>query len=205
MLRNRGNSSYVPFVKKQSSPLFAAALSFVCPGLGAAYNGQTSKALVYFAVFVGLFQMAILSGMAIFVLGFLGMWLFAAVDSWRTAQLIRAGITPDAAEDLIVKRFSGNPKMWGIVLAVLGGMFFLQAFFPVRHLLKSILPVLLIGLGIYLLRDFIFKSKIKAENRQDVSNQAANPAYASSLGETSFRTGEFEAEYKSQLRNLKNR
>src|SRR4028118_1011108 len=115
LLRNRGNSSYVPLIKKQTSPFVAIILSLVCPGLGAAYNGQTSKALVYFAVFVGLFQMAVLTGMAIFVLGFLGMWLFAAVDSWRTAQLIRAGITPNGAEDLIVKRLSGNPKPWGIL------------------------------------------------------------------------------------------
>ena len=50
-------------------------LSFICPGLGAAYNGQTIKALVYFAVFVGLFQMAVLTGgTPLFVFGFMGMW-----------------------------------------------------------------------------------------------------------------------------------
>lgn len=206
MLRNRGsNSSYVPLIKKQTSPFLAIILSFICPGLGAAYNGQTSKALVYFAIFVGLFQMAILTGVALFVLGFMGMWLFAAIDSWRTAQLIRSGVTPDGAEDLIVKRFSGNPKLWGILLTVLGVMFFFQSFFNVRHLLRSILPVLLIGLGAYILREYFFKSKTKRENWNDFSKPAGAPNYSSALGETSFRTGEFETEYKTQTRNWKNK
>ena len=62
LLRQQSHSNYVPFVKKRTSPIAATLLSIVCPGLGAAYNGQTIKALVYFAVFVGLFQMAILTG-----------------------------------------------------------------------------------------------------------------------------------------------
>lgn len=208
LLRNRANSStHVPFIKKQTSPFIATVLSFVCPGLGAAYNGQTSKALIYFAVFVGLFQMAILTkGTPVFVLGFLGMWLFAALDSWRTAQMIRAGITPDGAEDLIVKRISGNPRLWGTVLAVLGVLIFFHSFLNIRSLVRSILPVLLIALGAYLLRDYFFKSKGKRQNSADFSNQP-NPAnFANApVGETSFRTGDFETEYKTQLRNLKNR
>jgi hypothetical protein len=62
LLRNHNNSAYVPLVKAQTSPFFATVLSFVCPGLGAAYNGQTGKALIHFAVTVGLFQMALLTG-----------------------------------------------------------------------------------------------------------------------------------------------
>jgi len=196
LLRNRHNSAYVPLVKRQTSPFIAVILSFVCPGLGAAYNGQTSKALVYFAVFVGLFQLAVLTGTAIFVLGFLGMWLFAALDSWRTAQLIRSGITPNAAEDLIVKRFAGNPWAWGIVLVVLGTAFF----FRDSLRLKSLLPILLIGLGVYLLRDYFFRSKNKKQTWNDFSNPNEVPNYSTALGETSFRTGNFETEYKSKAR-----
>jgi len=199
LLRNRHNSSYVPFVKRRTSPFAATILSLICPGLGAAYNGQTSKALVYFAVFVGLFQMAVLSGgMSIFVLGFFGMWLFAALDSWRTAQFIRSGITPDAAEDLIVKRISGNPWAWGIVLTVLGTLFFLQTVFNVRFLLKSILPVMLIIFGAYLLRDFFFKRKRVV--RGDFQSRPDAPNFVNTSDETSFRTGEFETDYKMQSR-----
>lgn len=197
MLRNRGsNSSYVPFVKKRTSPIIATILSFICPGLGAAYNGQTSKALVYFAIFIALFQLAVLSGgMAIFVLGFIGMWAFAALDSWRTAQMIRSGITPNGAEDIIVQRFAGNPKLWGIVLLVLGGMFFLQNVLPLRNLLRAALPVLIIALGIYLLRDYIFRSK-KEKDLNDFSGRLETPSFTKSSSDTSFRTGEFEANYK---------
>lgn len=188
MLRNRSNSSsYVPFVKKKTSPIIAVILSVFCPGLGAAYNGQTSKALVYFAVFIGLFQLAVLSsGMPLFVLGFMGMWAFGLLDAWRTAQMIRSGVTPDGAEDIIVQRFAGNPKLWGLVLLGIGGMFFLQNFLNLRHALKNVLPVLIIALGIYLLRDYIFKNRKSKE-----INNFDNPK----ISETSFRTGEFDANY----------
>src|SRR4030095_2351057 len=143
-----------PLVKAQTSPFIATLLSFVCPGLGAAYNGQTTKALIHFAVFVGLIQMAILSHMPIFVFGFLGMWAYTAVDAWKTARLIRSGVTSEGAEDFIVQRFSDIPKLWVIVLVVLGATFFLQAFFDFRRFIKGVVPVLLIVLGIYLLRNY---------------------------------------------------
>lgn len=188
MLRNRSNSSsYVPFVKKKTSPIIAVILSVFCPGLGAAYNGQTSKALVYFAVFIGLFQLAVLSsGMPLFVLGFMGMWAFGLLDAWRTAQMIRSGVTPDGAEDIIVQRFAGNPKLWGLVLLGIGVMFFLQNLLNLRHALKTVLPVLIIALGVYLLRDYIFKNR-KAKEQ----NNFESPK----ISEANFRTGEFDANY----------
>ncbi len=159
LLRQHNRTDHAPFVKKRTSPVAATLLSGICPGLGAAYNGQTTKALVHFAVFVGLFQMAILTSAPLFVFGFMGMWLFAALDSWRTAQMIRSGVTPDNAEDILVKRFSGNPKLWGVVLTVLGVAFVFQRFFNLGFLMRGILPLLLIGLGFYILRDYIFKPK----------------------------------------------
>jgi len=163
LLRQQSRTDHVPFVRKRTSPFIATVLSMICPGLGAAYNGQMLKAIVYFAVFVSLFQMAVLtSGTLIFVLGFMGMWFFSALDSWRTAQMIRSGLTPDVADDILVKRFSGNPRLWGGVLAVLGAAFLFQRIFNIAFLLRAILPVLLIGLGIYLLRGYIFKPKAAA-------------------------------------------
>lgn len=159
LLRQHNQSNHAPFVKKRTSPVIAALLSAICPGLGAAYNGQTVKALVYFGVFIGLFQMALITGTALFVFGFMGMWFFAALDAWRTAQMIRSGVTPDVADDILVQRFSGNPKLWGIVLSVLGAAFLLQSIFPLRGLLRGLLPLMLIGLGIYVLRGYIFKPK----------------------------------------------
>jgi len=166
LLRQQTHSNYAPFVQKRSSPILASLLSFICPGLGAAYNGQTTKALVHFAVFVGLFQMAVLTGTVLFVFGFMGMWAFALIDSWRTAQAIRSGVTPDVAEDILVKRFAGNPKLWGVVLVVLGATFLFQKLLPIGTVLRAVLPVLLIGFGIYILRGYIFKDKQPASNGQ---------------------------------------
>ncbi len=210
LLRNYNQSSYAPIIKRQTSPFVAVILSLVCPGLGAAYNGQTTKALVYFAIFVGLFQMAILTGgMPLFVLGFLGIWLFAALDSYRTASLLRSGVTPNAAEDMIVQRFAGNPKLWGIVLTALGASFFLNAFFNIRFLMRGILPVLLIGFGVYLLRDFVFKSKKDEPQQNNYENGNNAPLFAGALAESRFRADDFnspdEYETKTRVSAWKNR
>ena len=207
LLRRQNQSSnqfsYVPFVKKRTSPLIATILSLFCPGLGAAYNGQTTKALVYFAVFVGLFQMAVLTGgTPLFVLGFLGMWLFAALDSWRTAQMIRSGLTPNGAEDILVQRFSGNPKLWGIVLSVLGVSFLLHTFFNFRFLMRGILPISLIGLGIYLLRDYVFKKQARRE-QADYENRSGAPDFVSALSDSRFKRDDYDSqsEYQTQARS----
>src|SRR5918999_6493704 len=73
MLRQESQSS--PISYRNSSPFVATLLSFV-PGLGAAYNGQTAKAIVHFAIFSSFFQMAVLTqGVLFFVLGVVGTWL----------------------------------------------------------------------------------------------------------------------------------
>lgn len=194
LLKNQSQTSYAPVVKRQTSPFVATLLSIFCPGLGSAYNGQTSKALIYFAVFVGFFQLAISTGgMPVFVFGFLGMWLFAAVDSWRTAQLLHSGITPERAEDVISQRFAGNPKLWGVVLTLLGASFFLQSFFNLRLLVRAILPVLLIGFGIYLLRGFFSDSR-KARQNANESASEGEMNFSGSLGAVDFRAGDINAQ-----------
>jgi hypothetical protein len=203
LLRNRNQAIYVPIVKKQTSPLLAMLLSLFCPGLGAAYNGQTSKALIHFLVFIGLFQMAIITGgTAFFVLGFLGMWLYAALDSWRTAQMIRSGITPNNAEDVLVQRFSGNAKLWGIVLTIIGVSFFLQMFFNLQALMNFVLPLLLIGLGFYLLRNYIFKSKNIEQAFDNYSDRGEPPNYANTIDSPNFRSDDFDLsnDYPTQVR-----
>ena len=200
LLRQHNQSNYVPFVKKRTSPFVATLLSAICPGLGAAYNGQTTKALVYFAVFVGLFQMAILTRTPLFVFGFMGMWCFAALDSWRTAQMIRAGVTPDIAEDILVKRFSGNPKLWGVVLSLLGVAFVFQRFFNLGSLMRGILPLMLMGLGFYLLRGYIFKPKTEEKVWSVASTDVPSTSFA--LTQPNLQQNEYdrEADFASRSR-----
>lgn len=164
LLRQQNRTSYAPFIKKKTSPVIALLLSAILPGLGAAYNGQTVKALVYFGIWAGLLQMSLILHTPLFALGSVGMWFFALLDSWRTAQMIRSGLTPDIAEDIFVRRFAGNPKLWGIVLIVLGAAFLLQRVFEFRGLMRVLLPAGLIALGIYVLRGYIFKPK-EEENK----------------------------------------
>lgn len=192
LLRQQSQTNHAQFVRKRTSPFFATVLSMICPGLGAAYNGQTVKAIVYFAVFVGLFQMAILTGgMPIFVFGFIGMWFFSALDSWRTAQLIRSGLTPDVADDILVKRFSGNPKLWGGVLAVLGVAFLFQRLFNVGFLVRTLLPVMLIGLGIYVLRGYIFKPRSASPNFSNAGPQTSFALSQPRYQEAKYNTADF--------------
>jgi hypothetical protein len=196
LLRQQNSSNYGPYVKKSTSPFIAFILSVV-PGLGAAYNGQTVKALVYFGVFIGLFQLAVLTGgSAIFVLGFMGMWAFSALDAWRTARMIRSGVTPDVAEDILVKRFQGNPKLWGIVLGILGLAFLLQNAFGLRGIMRGALPLLLIGLGIYILRGYIFKPREEPGKWTDFDSARPAPIFSGRLTGRAQPTGEYD--YRSQ-------
>ena len=148
-----------PVVRRKTSPIVALLLSFLVPGLGAAYNGQTSKALVHFTIFASFFQMAtVTDGVAFFVLGVVGTWLFSAVDACRTAQLIHAGLAPDAESDAIARRLYGNPLAWAVLLIALGTIFLLHTLFGVRLPVREFLPVILVLLGAYMLFDY-FRSR----------------------------------------------
>jgi hypothetical protein len=151
-------------IRRKTSPFIATFLSFFVPGLGAAYNGQTSKAIVHFAIFASFFQMAVVTdGVTFFVLGVIGTWLFAAVDACRTAQLMRAGLAPDAEEDAIARQLYGNPLAWGVPgywVAFLSHTL-LGIQFPVRRTL----PVVLVILGSYMLFDYLKRRRRREELR----------------------------------------
>src|SRR5262249_28044323 len=146
MLRYQQSRAPDAFViRRKTSPFIATLLSFFVPGLGAAYNGQTSKALVHFAIFASFFQMAVVTdGAAFFVLGVFGTWLFAAVDACRTAQLMRAGLAPDAEEDAIARQLYGNPVAWGTILVALGSLFVARTMLSIQFPVRKMLPVVLV-------------------------------------------------------------
>jgi hypothetical protein len=178
-------------VRRKSSPLIATLLSIV-PGLGAAYNGQTSKAIVHFSIFASFFQMAVVTdGMAFFVLGLFGTLLFAAVDACRTAQLLRAGLAPDAEEDVIARRLYGNPFAWGVTLLVLGTIFLLHTMLGIQLPVKQFLPVALVALGGYMLYDYISR-RVRGERNMPVFDTRLPPpsVVSAPLDGPAFRTGE---------------
>lgn len=191
MLRQESQATGSPVTYRNSSPFVATLLSFV-PGLGAAYNGQTAKAIVHFALFASFFQMAVvLQGVPFFVLGVLGTWLFAAVDACRTAQLIRAGLNPETEEDLIARRLYGNPFAWGITLVVIGTLFLLHTLLNVQLPVRRLLPVALVALGIYMLFDYVRRRQPSNRIiRFDSRRPPPSVVVSSAIESPHFRTGE---------------
>ena len=196
MLRyQRSQNSDANVIRRKTSPFIATFLSLFVPGLGAAYNGQTSKAIVHFAVFASFFQMAVVTnGVAIFVLGVFGTWLFAAVDACRTAQLMRAGLAPDAEEDAITRQLYGNPVAWGMTLLVLGLVFLAHTLLGVQFPVRRALPVALVILGAYMLFDYLKRRRRREEFRGfDTNNPPASvvsswPVEAARFGGSDFPT-----------------
>src|SRR5688500_3853577 len=190
-LLRHSHASPSHILRRKSSPFVATLLSFV-PGLGAAYNGQTSKAIVHFAIFASFFQMAVLmQGMLFFVLGVVGTWLFAAVDACRTAQLMRAGLSPDAEDAVIARRLYGHPFARGATLIISGTMFLLHTLLDVKLPIKQLLPVAMVALGAYMLFDYIRRGKssdriVRFDSRRPPPSVVANRP----VDTATFRTGE---------------
>lgn len=193
-------------IRRQTSPFVATFLSFFVPGLGAAYNGQTSKAIVHFAIFASFFQMAVVTdGVTFFVLGIFGSWLFAAVDACRTAQLMRAGLAPDAEEDAIARQLYGNPVAWGVTLLALGGVFLAHTLIGVQFPVRRTLPVALVILGAYMLYDYLRRRKRREELRS-FETGAPPPSVVTSWPVESARFGrsDFPAQSsRSQLHSAR--
>ena len=191
LLRNQPQSN-ASLIRRRSSPFVATLLSFV-PGLGAAYNGQTAKAIVHFAIFASFFQMAVLThGMHFFILGVLGTWLFAAVDACRTAQLVRSGLSPETEEDVIARRLYGNPFAWGVTLIVIGTIFLLHTLLGVQLPVRELLPVALVMLGAYMLFDYVRRRRssdrvVRFDSRKPPPSVVINSAGPEAQR---FRTGE---------------
>ena len=191
MLRHESQATGSPVSFRSSSPFVATLLSFV-PGLGAAYNGQTAKAIVHFAIFASFFQMAVLTqGVHFFILGVLGTWLYAAVDACRTAQLIRAGLTPETEEDVIARRLYGNPFAWGITLVLIGTLFLLHTLLGVQLPVRQLLPVALVALGIYMLFDYVRRRRTTNRViRFDSRRPPPSVVVSSAIESPRFKTGE---------------
>jgi len=167
--------------------------------LGAAYNGQTSKAIVHFAIFASFFQMAVVTdGVAFFALGVIATWLFAAVDACRTAQLIRAGLAPDAEEDAITRQLYGNPLAWGITLLVLGGVFLAHTVIGVQFPVRRALPVALVVLGAYILYDYMKRHRRREEMRLfDTNNPPPSVVVNSQFARAAYDGGDFPTRVQS--------
>jgi hypothetical protein len=192
MLRSQPSRTTDPHViRRKTSPFVATLLSLFVPGLGAAYNGQTSKAIVHFAIFASFFQMAVVTdGVTFFVLGVFGTWLFAAVDACRTAQLMRAGLAPDAEEDALTRQLYGNPIAWGVTLVILGSIFLAHTLLGFQFPVRRTLPVALVVLGAYMLFDYLKRRRRREEFRVfDAGSPPPSVVATWSVGSSRFGSG----------------
>ncbi|MEJ7618727.1 MAG: B-box zinc finger protein [Pyrinomonadaceae bacterium] len=179
--------------RRKSSPLVAGLLSVLVPGLGAAYNGQISKAIFHFALFASLFQLSAMSQAApFFMWGVFGVWMFAIVDAYRTAQLLRAGLTPKAEEDAITtERLHGNPLAWGAVLVALGSLILLHTVFNVNLPVREILPVALIVIGGYMAVEEVRQRQARSSVRPERFDRHSPPPSVVDFGTERARLADF--------------
>ena len=121
-----------------------AALCAVIPGMGAVYNGEYLKALIYFAVWAALWRMG-----GVFAFGTFVFIVFTMFDAYRTAEhKSRARMESDVAPTK-PSRQDRTIIGWGIFLIVIGILFLLQNVIPYEFL-HRLWPLLFIALGAYL-------------------------------------------------------
>jgi len=109
------NIEQVRYAKKKS-PFLAAFLSFIFPGLGQIYNGQTKRGFGFFIfivicaffIFIGLSS----SGLGILVLPLIVIlpvvWLYGIYDAHKAAKLINQGYSVDELYKSEAKQFQNG-------------------------------------------------------------------------------------------------
>jgi Domain of unknown function (DUF5668) len=144
-----------PIVNHDASPGVAFVLGLI-PGVGAIYNGQYAKGLVH-VIIIGL-TISILANDAARgfepLVGLLLAAFFAymAFEAYHTARRRQQGLVVDEFSSLFPMRGSHKFPIAPILLIVLGVIFLLNNLnlFQIEHIIRY-WPVLLIGLGAYML------------------------------------------------------
>ncbi len=119
---------------EEKSPVVASFLSLLFPGIGSLYAGKTYKGLAFMAIFI--YTVHALSWCSGSVGFLIALWGFAALEAYNDVD--GRVYSPDTG--------------WGIFWIVLGVSLLLVSlnFFEFR-LFSRLWPVLVIGLGIYLI------------------------------------------------------
>lgn len=145
-----------PVANQEASPGLAFILGLI-PGVGAIYNGQYAKGLVH-VVIIGLIISVLSNGAARGFEPLVGLMLAAfffymAFEAYHTARRRQLGLIVDEFSSLFPMRGGANKfPVAPILLIVLGVIFLLNNldFFEVERVIRY-WPVLLIGLGAYML------------------------------------------------------
>ncbi len=146
--------------RPQKSPGFAGVLGIFPFGVGALYNGQYTKALLYLVIFAGLTSMQGHGGQPFVGLLLAGFIVFQFFDNIQSAKVIN-GTAPagDVAQPLPEIASSGS-VFWGIVLIVLGIVLIMANFEIISYdALFDFWPIAVIVVGLKLVLDSVARSK----------------------------------------------
>jgi hypothetical protein len=152
--------------RPRKSPGFAGFLGIFPLGIGAFYNGQWLKGLLYLVVFGGLIDAFRHRGSGVFIAflltGFVFFQFFDNIQSARAINLAAAGQKPVAgAVEGLPEAVTSGSIFWGIFLIALGVLLILGNFQVIAFWenLGRLWPIGVIIIGLMLLLDSIAKAK----------------------------------------------
>ena len=141
-----------------STPALAAVLGAI-PGVGAIYNGEYLKALIYIFIFGGtisLMDSRAARGLEPLLGIFLGaFWIYMIIEAYQTAKRRALGLAPAPSGWSALGIESGGQAtpIGPLILIVIGVLFLLNTLdiFRWTYELRRFWPVILIALGAWLL------------------------------------------------------
>lgn len=149
--------------RPMKSPGFAGFLGLFPFGLGALYNGQYLKFLLYLIIFPGLIRMQSHGGQPFFALLLTGFIFFQFIDNIQSAKAINAAAVKSqeaGAVPFVEDVVSSGSIFWGIFLIALGVLLILANFEIIRYsTLADLWPLAVIVIGLKLVAESVAKSK----------------------------------------------
>jgi hypothetical protein len=153
-------------VKRPPKSPFMAGLLALFPGAGALYNLQTAKGLFYMVIFAVLVTWVSTGNNEPFApLILTSFIIYQFIESIMVAKAInRKALLGEDMEEISIEEVpqfvrSGS-IFWGIVLMALGGILILANFDLISYnTLFDFWPVVVIGIGVKLVLDYMAKNK----------------------------------------------
>ncbi len=172
---------------KARTPIFAALLALV-PGLGAAYNGQTGKALLHFFSVITLWHLGDILSFPfaqVFMLGGLGFFLYTIFDAKKSAERHGQGADLEAEDKDLRASLRRHAPLWASALVGVGFISFVHFAFDTE--LNALWPILLVAAGFYLLRGFRDLARSGTSSSAYRRNQAGSNSIVQRTYETTPR------------------
>lgn len=158
-----GKTTALPRQYDVKSPGIAAFLSLI-PGLGSAYNGVVIKALVHFAVIVGLWEISDLFNSTFFWWGGFAFYVYSIFNAFQDAKRLNIGEDLAGEDEKLKRLLREKTNIWGSGLIGIGILTILRWVLP-HSFISGLWPLLLIALGGVLL--FMYRR----EPQPKVTNQ----------------------------------